>query len=208
MRAMALDGDTAFTGDHLAAGPWVEFQARSVQITDPDPGQVLFGDVDVIATAAVTTNLTGVQSSSTATSCSPTRPPLRGCPDRHLHRRRPHTLAARAQYSSGSARNERDHRHHRQQRAHTQQRLQVDLATDAIDLDEFTEVMVKGLLNRTPSRPLPVRSRASVDPTAGVLSYLATAGEHHPPQDEIESFVTGSVEVDDPDPACTSDTRN
>ena len=83
MRAMALDGDTAFTGDHSSPlGPWVEFQARSVQITDPDPGQVLFGDVDVIATAAVTTNLTGVQSSSTATSCSPTRPPPTRCPDR------------------------------------------------------------------------------------------------------------------------------
>ena len=113
----------------------------------------------------------------------------------------PHTLAARAQYSSGPARTSATTDITVNNGLNTQQRLQVDLATDAIDLDEFTEYGVKGLLNQD-AIPARYQSEAepSVDPTAGVLSYLANGWESigSATQDEIESFVTGSVEVDDP----------
>lgn len=211
MRAMALDGDTAFTGDHSSPlGPWVEFEARSVQITDPEPGQVLFDDVTVTATAAVTTNLTSVQFLLDGTAVfTDTTAPYEMAGSSTTTADGPHSLAARAVYSSGPPLTSATVPITIDNGLNTQQRLQIDLATDTIDLDEFTEYGVKGLLNQD-AIPARYQSEAepSVDPTAGVLSYLAHGWESigSTTQDEIESFVTGSVEADDPDPACTSDT--
>ncbi len=211
MRAMALDGDTPYTGDHSSPlGPWVEFQARSVQITDPDLDQILFGDVTVTASAAVTTNLTSVQFLLDGTAVfTDTTAPYEMAGSSTGTTDGPHSLAARAQYSSGPTRTSATVPVTIDNGLNTQQRLQVDLATDHIDLDEFTEYGVKGLLNQD-AIPTRYRSTAepSVDPTAGVLSYLAHGWESigSTTQDEIESFVTGSVSADDPLAGCVTDT--
>lgn len=53
-RASAVEGDIDAPGlPHSPLTPFVEFEARSVQLTDPVQDQVLFDDVTVTATAAV-----------------------------------------------------------------------------------------------------------------------------------------------------------
>ncbi len=120
----------------------------------------------------------------------------------------PHTLAARAQYSSGPARTSATTDITVNNGLNTQQRLQVDLATDAIDLDQFTEYGVKGLLNQD---AIPARyqstAEASVDPTQGMLSYLGNGWESlsSGQKADIESFAAGSTTAAAADPSCLDD---
>ena len=207
-RAVAVEGTATTPGPgHSPVSPFVEFEARSVQLTEPGQDEVLFDDVTVTATAAVATNLTGVQFLLDGNVVfTDTSAPFEMAGSSTGTTDGPHTLAARAVYSSGPPRTSVTIDVTVDNGLNTQQRLQIDLGTGRIDLDEFTIAGVKGLFNQE-SIDSRYRStaEASVDPTQGVLGYLASGWDSLDPvqQESIESFVTPDItQVSGSSPGC------